>query len=50
MLNEWEPEEDEMEWEDNIEFETLEGAGLEDSYVGDTVPAAQMIYYKEEGN
>ena len=50
MFNEWEPEEDEMEWEDNIEFETLEEAGLEDSYVGDTVPAAQMAYYKEEGN
>ena len=50
MFNEWEPEEDEMEWEDNIEFETLEEAGLEDSYVGDTVPAAQMEYYKEEGN
>ena len=48
MFNEWEPEEDIME--DLTDFLTLEEAGLEDSYVGDTVPAAQMIYYKEEGN
>jgi len=41
---------DEMIWEDLTDFLTLEEAGLEDSYVGDTVPAAQMIYYKEEGN
>ena len=39
---------DEMMWEDLIEFESLESAGLEDSYVGDTVPAAQKIYYAEE--
>ena len=41
---------DEMQWEDLTEFLTLEEAGLEDSYIGDTVPAAQMKYYKEEGN
>lgn len=39
---------DEMMWEDLVEFETLESAGLEDSYCGDTVPAAQSEYYKDE--
>jgi hypothetical protein len=39
---------DEMMWEDMVEFETLESAGLEDAYQGDTVPAAQRAYYQEE--
>jgi hypothetical protein len=39
---------DEMNWEDVVEFETLESAGLEDYTVYDTVPAAQAIYYSEE--
>jgi len=41
---------DEMHWEELTEFLTLEEAGLEDPYCGDNVPAAQMEYYKEEGN
>jgi len=41
---------DEMQWEDMVEFESLESAGLEDSFISDSVPAAQMAYYKEEGN
>jgi hypothetical protein len=39
---------DEMQWEDLIEFETLESAGLEDSFIADSVPAAQKVYYFEE--
>ncbi len=39
---------DEMMWEDLVEFETLESAGLMDNYSGDTVPAAQAEYYKDE--
>jgi hypothetical protein len=39
---------DEMMWEDLIDFESLESVGLEDSYCGDTVPAAQAVYYSEE--
>ena len=39
---------DEMMWEDLVEFESLESAGLEDSYAGDTVPGAQATYYSEE--
>jgi hypothetical protein len=38
----------EMQWEDLVEFETLESAGLEDSFVADSVPAAQKLYYSEE--
>jgi len=41
---------DEMQWEDIVEFETLEEAGLEEGFISDSVPAAQMTYYKEEGN
>lgn len=41
---------DEMQWEDLVEFETLESAGLENSFENDSVPSAQMDYYKEEGN
>lgn len=41
---------DEMHWEDLTEFETLESAGLENGFESDTVPTAQMGYYKEEGN
>ena len=41
---------DEMMWEDLVEFESLESAGLEDNYCGDTVPAAQKAYYDEESN
>ena len=39
---------DEMQWEDLVEFETLESAGLENEYVADTVCAAQKVYYSEE--
>ena len=39
---------DEMQWEDLVEFETLESAGLEDSYSGDNVPGAQKEYYEDE--
>lgn len=39
---------DEMQWEDLIEFETLESAGLEDSFIADSVPAAQNGYYNDE--
>ena len=41
---------DQMQWEDIIEFETLEEAGLEEGFISDTVCAAQMDYYKQEGN
>jgi hypothetical protein len=41
---------DEMMWEDLVDFETLESAGLEDSPVSDTVPGAQLEYYFEEGD
>jgi hypothetical protein len=40
---------DEMQWEDLMEFETLEAAGLE-GFDYDTVPAAQAVYYHEEGD
>ena len=39
---------DEMQWEDLIEFESLESAGLENSFEADTVCAAQKCYYQEE--
>ncbi len=39
---------DEMQWEDLVEFETLESAGLEDSFIADSVPAAQKEYYNDE--
>ena len=39
---------DQMQWEDLIVFESLESVGLEDSYCGDTVPAAQATYYRDE--
>lgn len=41
---------DEMMWEDLTDFLTLEEAGLENGFVADSVPAAQKIYYTEEGN
>ena len=41
---------DEMMWEDLTEFLTLEEAGLEEGFMNDSVPSAQMDYYKEEGN
>jgi hypothetical protein len=40
---------DEMMWEDLTDFLTLEEAGLE-NYDRDTVPAAQRVYYDEEGD
>jgi len=40
---------DQMQWEDLVEFETLEGAGLENSDC-DTIPATQRAYYLEEGD
>lgn len=39
---------DEMQWEDLVEFETLESAGLEDSFIADSVQAAQKEYYNDE--
>ncbi len=39
---------DEMMWEDMVEFISLELAGIEDAYQGDTVPAAQREYFKDE--
>ena len=39
---------DEMIWEDLVEFETLESAGLENPLDRDTVPAAQQSYYNDE--
>ena len=39
---------DEMQWEDLVEFETLEQAGLENGFEADSVPAAQKVYYLEE--
>lgn len=41
---------DEMMWEDLTDFMTLQEAGLEEGFVADSVPAAQSIYYAEEGN
>lgn len=41
---------DEMMWEDLVDFETLESAGLENTGDYDTVPAAQMMYYREENS
>lgn len=41
---------DEMQWEDLTDFETLESAGLENGFESDSVPTAQMSYYKEGGN
>ena len=38
---------DEMMWEDLVEFETLESAGLENQDF-DTVTNAQGVYYKDE--
>lgn len=38
---------DEMQWEDLIEFESLESAGLENRDF-DTVQNAQQEYYNEE--
>jgi hypothetical protein len=40
---------DEMQWEDMVEFETLEEAGLENSDC-DNVFSAQFVYYMEEGD
>ena len=39
---------DECNWEDHVEFITLEDAGLENTRDRDTVQAAQAIYYNEE--
>lgn len=38
---------DQMQWEDIVQFETLEQAGLE-SRDYDTVPNAQQSYYNDE--
>jgi hypothetical protein len=40
---------DEMMWEDLVEWETLEAAGLENSD-RDGVCSAQIAYYMEEGD
>lgn len=39
---------DEMQWEDLVEWVSLEDAGLEDSPVWDTVCAAQLQYFRDE--
>ena len=39
---------DEMQWEDLVEFLTLEEAGLVDEPVWDTVPGALREYFSEE--
>ena len=39
---------DEMMWEDLVEFETLEEAGLENPPEFDTVVGAQRAYYADE--
>lgn len=39
---------DQMQWEDLVEWVSLEAAGLEDSPVWDTVPNAQREYFKDE--
>ena len=39
---------DEMMWEDMTEFLTLEEAGLENIPEGDTVSAAQRLYFEDE--
>jgi hypothetical protein len=41
---------DQMHWEDLVEFETLESAELEDSFIADSVPAAQKEYYNDENS
>jgi hypothetical protein len=38
---------DEMQWEDLVEFETLESAGLETADY-DTIGAVQSVYFSEE--
>lgn len=38
---------DEMQWEDVVEFETLEQAGLENRDI-DTVPGALREYFRDE--
>ncbi len=40
---------DEMQWEDMVEFETLETAGLENDDK-DGICSAQLAYYLEEGD
>ena len=39
---------DEMHWEDLVEFESLESAGLENSEEFDGVAGAQFKYFSEE--
>jgi len=39
---------DEMMWEDLVEFETLEDAGLENPPEFDSVGSAQRAYYADE--
>ena len=38
---------DEMQWEDLVEFESLQSAGLE-IYDKDTVPGAMQQYFEDE--
>lgn len=38
---------DEMQWEDLVEFETLESAGLENND-WDTIPRVQAEYFDDE--
>lgn len=39
---------DQMMWEDLVEFETLEAAGLENKPEFDSVVSAQRAYYDDE--
>lgn len=39
---------DEMMWEDLVEFDSLDSAGLENPKENDTVPGAQREYFTEE--
>ena len=39
---------DQMRWEDLVEFETLEDAGLENPPEFDSVGSAQRAYYADE--
>lgn len=39
---------DEMEWEDHVEWVSLESAGLENSVDYDTVPGAMREYFMDE--
>ena len=41
---------DEMQWEDLVEWETLEAAGLENDDRDTVFGSSQLAYYLEEGD